>query len=208
MAISFQTGAVKRADTRVRSGSGRATSRAAASSGILLLVAAFSICWRAPGSRPPGRQQIDEETGQRFPPAATMPASQGAGVAAPSERLVLIGEQCRGQVGPGQHRGRVDPGRATVPARNARWGEQALAHPAAGFGQGGACTVGLTISSARMVPTANSTGLLTRRRRTPGSKNRFERRIIATRHPDLITRFAKSPAQGRDQRIGTASPSR
>ena len=41
-------------------------------------------------------------------------------------------------------------------------------------------TVGLRISRARIVPTANSTGLLTRRRRMAGSKNRFERRIVAT----------------------------
>ena len=41
-------------------------------------------------------------------------------------------------------------------------------------------TVGFKISSARIVPTANSTGLLTRRRRTLGSKKRFDRKIIAT----------------------------
>src|SRR5262249_49373583 len=50
-------------------------------------------------------------------------------------------------------------------------------------------TVGWRISKARIVPTVNSTGDLTRRRRTDGSKKRFERKIISTgtliSYPDL-----------------------
>ena len=48
-----------------------------------------------------------------------------------------------------------------------------------GLGSSSAFTVGLRTSRARTVPTVNSTGPLTRRRLTEGSKKRFDRSIIS-----------------------------
>ena len=61
---------------------------------------------------------------------------QGPGIAAAAERLILVREQSQGEVGSGEHRGRVDPGGPAIPARDARRGVKALAHRGAGFGQG------------------------------------------------------------------------
>ncbi len=134
-------------------------------------------------------------------PAPCRPAS-AQGFAPLTERVVLIGQQAERQVGAGEHRGRVDPGRPAIPARDAGRRIEALAHPGASFGQGR----GLDRRIQDLERPDRPHGKLDRALDPPPPHARVEEEVRPQDHRhgdlDLVARFAKGLGQGRDQRVG------
>ncbi len=165
---------------RVKSGSAARPRAPLASSLAVFADAACSICCRALGSRAscnsksmknparslrrPEPRVTDRAQGLHRPPSgvSASESNPSARLARASMAVELI------QPGPPSHPATLGGAYRLWPIRSQDSASAAVA------------TVGLRTSSARIVPTANSTGDFTRRRTVLGSKKRFDRRIIST----------------------------